>query len=333
LLGYRWPPELNPDMRLDSRAREWVAACDELLPYADADGIVCLEPVKGESSAANRLRSLLAKALGSEWSASREREFLAAIAAANSTDKKAAKPARSLEDWLRDDFFTEHCKLFHHRPFIWHLWDGQKHGFHCFVNAHKLAGANGKARETLEAVTYAYLGDWIDKQKSEVALGKEGADALLAAAQHLQTELKKILEGESPYDIFVRWKPLHEQAIGWEPDINDGVRTNIRPFMSAEPMSGGKKGAGILRTMPNIKWDKDRGKEPESIRPRAEFPWFYGCPGDSKFDADRTDWTPEKATGKPFDGDRWNDLHYSIAVKKRARAGAAERSQKSGGRS
>jgi hypothetical protein len=333
LLGYRWPPELDPNMRLDSRAREWVAACDELFPYADADGIVCLEPVKGETSAANRLRSLLAKALGSEWSASREREFLAAIAAANSTDKKAAKPARSLEDWLRDDFFTEHCKLFHHRPFIWHLWDGQKHGFHCFVNAHKLAGANGKARETLEAVTYAYLGDWIDKQKSEVALGREGADALLAAAQHLQTELKKILEGESPYDIFVRWKPLHELAIGWEPDINDGVRTNIRPFMSAEPMSGGKKGAGILRTMPNIKWDKDRGKEPESIRPRAEFPWFYGCPGDSKFDADRTDWTPEKATGKPFDGNRWNDLHYSNAVKKQARADAAERAQKSGGRS
>lgn len=324
LLGYRWPPELDADMRLDARAREWVAACDDLLPFADEDGIVCLQAVKGEQSAASRVRSLLAAALGDDWSAAREKEFLAVIAAANSTDKNAAKPAKSLEDWLRDDFFTEHCKLFNHRPFVWHLWDGQKNGFHCLVNAHKLTGPEGEGRKTLEAVTYAYLGDWIDKQKSEVALGQEGADALLAAAQHLQGELKKILEGEPPYDLFVRWKPLHEQAIGWDPDINDGVRLNIRPFMTAEPMSGGKKGAGILRTKPNIKWDKDRGKEPESIRPIDQFPWFYACPGATKLDADRVDWTPAKAAGKDFDGNRWNDLHYSNTVKKQARAEAGE---------
>jgi hypothetical protein len=333
LLGYRWPPELDAEMRLDTRSREWVSACDALLPFTDADGIVCLQPVKGEQSAASRVRSLLAASLGSDWSAAREKEFLAAIAAANSTDKRTAKPARNLEDWLRDDFFSEHCKLFHHRPFVWHLWDGQKLGFHCLVNAHKLTGPHGEGRKTLEAITYAYLGDWIDKQKSEVALGQEGADALLAAAQHLQTELKKILDGEPPYDLFVRWKPLQEQAIGWEPDINDGVRVNIRPFMTAEPMSGGKKGAGILRTAPNIKWDKDRGKEPESIRPRAEFPWFYGCLGDSKLDSDRLDWTHFNAAGKPFDGDRWNDLHYSNSVKKQARAEAAERAVAPGDRS
>ena len=329
LLGYRWPPELDADMRLDARAREWVAACDELLSFADEDGIVCLPAVKGEQSAASRVRSLLAAALGDDWSAAREKEFLAAIAAANSTEKKTAKPARNLEDWLRDDFFTEHCKLFHHRPFVWHLWDGQTNGFHCLVNAHKLTGPEGEGRKTLEAVTYAYLGNWIDKQKSEVALGQEGADALLAAAQHLQEELKKILEGESPYDVFVRWKPLHEQAIGWDPDINDGVRLNIRPFMTATPMSGGKKGAGILRAKApmNIKWKKDRGKEPVSIRPREEFPWFYECPGDTKLDDDRVDWTPDKAAGKAFDGNRWNDLHYSNAVKAQARVDAAARAE------
>ena len=43
--------------------------------------------------------------------------------------------------------------------------------------------------------------------------------------------LELILEGEAPYDIFVRWKPLEEQPIGWEPDLNDGVRLNIRPFV------------------------------------------------------------------------------------------------------
>ena len=62
-----------------------------------------------------------------------------------------------------------------------------------------------------------------------------------------------ILTGEPPYDIFVRWKPLREQAIGWHPDLNDGVRMNIRPFIEAD----------ILRKTPNIKWTKDRGTEPE----------------------------------------------------------------------
>jgi len=65
------------------------------------------------------------------------------------------------------------------------------------------------------------------------------------------------LEGEAPYDIFVRWKPLAQQPIGWHPDLNDGVRLNIRPFMEAD----------VLRKRPNIKWGKDRGKNPPG------FPW------------------------------------------------------------
>jgi hypothetical protein len=73
--------------------------------------------------------------------------------------------------------------------------------------------------------------------------------------------------GEPSYDIFVRWKPLSEQPIGWNPDLNDGVRMNIRPFMEA----------GVLRKNPNVKWTKDRGNEPK--RYRGEFPWFWD--GDS----------------------------------------------------
>jgi hypothetical protein len=98
-------------------------------------------------------------------------------------------------------------------------------------------------------------------------------DARLQAAKQLQAQLKLVLDGEPPYDIFVRWKSLSKQAIGWHPDVNDGVRLNIRPFM-AEDIPGGKKGAGVLRTKPNIKWDKDRGKEP--ARDKSEFPWFWG---------------------------------------------------------
>ncbi|BCU82862.1 hypothetical protein JIR001_26450 [Polycladomyces abyssicola] len=312
LLGYRWPAEQDPSMRLATEAREWVNRCSELNQFADTDGIVCLSPVRGESSAADRLRQLLAAAFGNDWSPAKERQLLQA-AALN------GRPASSLEEWLRDKFFEEHCKLFHHRPFIWHIWDGRKDGFHALVNYHRLAGPDGDGRRTLEALTYTYLGDWIERQKAEQSEGKEGADARLAAALDLQEQLKKILEGEPPYDIFIRWKPLQEQPIGWEPDINDGVRLNIRPFMSVTLNKGGRAGAGVLRYKPNINWKKDRGKEPESLRPRDDFPWFWGC------DPERS---PEHRTnfmgGQNFDGNRWNDLHYSIAVKQAARERAAK---------
>jgi len=112
--------------------------------------------------------------------------------------------------------------------------------------------------------------------------------------------------GEPPFDIFVRWKPLHEQSIGWEPDINDGVRLNIRPFLASD-LPGGRSGAGILRYKPNIKWTKDRGKEP--MRPKAEYPWFW------TWDEKAEDF----AGGKTFDGNRWNDCHYTNKVKQTAR--------------
>ena len=102
-------------------------------------------------------------------------------------------------------------------------------------------------------MTYTYLGGWINTQKGAVRQGIPGSDGRLVAAQTLQKKLIAIAEGDPPSDIYVRWKPLSKQAIGWDPDINDGVRMNIRPFMTAE----------VLRARPNINWNKDRGKNPD----------------------------------------------------------------------
>ena len=73
-----------------------------------------------------------------------------------------------------------------------------------------------------------------------------------------------------------------------------GVRLNIRPFMTVGDVK--KKGAGVLRDKPNIKWGKDRG------RGVASAPWYklgleYG--------------------GK--EGDRINDHHLSLEEKRAAR--------------
>jgi len=312
LAGYLWPRQTGSSFP-GSQSLE----PDGLESFADEDGIICLSPIRGEAAAADRLRGLLDAALGDNWSNTKERELLLETAVAND----ARRSAPDLGDWMRQSFFAEHCKLFQSRPFIWQIWDGNSQGFSALVNYHKLAAPNGRGRRTLELLTYTYLGDWIDRQKLDQAEGVNGADDRLAAALDLQGQLKKILDGEPPYDLFVRWKPLHEQAIGWDPDINDGVRLNIRPFLSAQLRKGGKAGAGILRSKPGtIKWTKDRGKEP--MRSKDDFPWFWGW--DESNPAIATDFgatTPgAPPAGDSFDGNRWNDLHYSRAAKEAARA-------------
>jgi len=268
LLGYRWPAEMDNKMELSDETRFWVKQTETLLPYADQDGIVCIPPVRGEISATERLLKLLAAAYDKEWSHDILSELL----------KQADHEGKSLESWLRDKFFIQHCKLFHHRPFIWHIWDGLPDGFTALVNYHKLD------RKNLEILMYTYLGDWMKHQKDEIHLGVDGAQERLAAAENLKKRLELILEGEAPYDIFIRWKPIEKQPIGWEPDLNDGVRLNIRPFMTVPDV--GKKGAGVLRDKPNIDWRKDRGKDVESA------PWYH-----------------------LFKGDRINDYHLSLAEK------------------
>ena len=319
LLGYRWPAEPDPDMRLADEARALVRRCEVLAPFADGNGIVCLPAVRGAAPAADRLRPLLTAAYGDAWSGALEQRLL-------SEASIGAKRAHGLDDWLRNHFFAEHCRLFRHRPFVWHIWDGLPDGFSALVNYHRLAGPDGEGRRTLESLTYSYLGDWIERQRTAQREEAPGADARLAAALELKDRLEAILAGEPPLDLFVRWKPLAEQPIGWDPDIDDGVRLNIRPFLRAELRKGGRKGAGILRAKPNIKWAKDRGKEPQHLRPKrkgdkpreyrpkADFPWFWSLPGDGS-EQDRTDFPG----GSAFDGARWNDLHYTTAAKRTAR--------------
>jgi len=67
-------------------------------------------------------------------------------------------------------------------------------------------------------------------------------------------------------------------SIGWHPDLDDGVRLNIRPFMAAD----------VLRKRPNIKWGKDRGKNP---------------------------------SGSPWGEERDNDRHLTLAEKRAVQRG------------
>ena len=121
---------------------------------------------------------------------------------------------------------------------------------------------------------------------------------------------------EATCDIWVWWQPPHQQAVGWDPTINDGVRLNIRLFVRAGLGKRGRPGAGILGRKPNVGWKKDRAKGPNEPRPREDFPWFWGCAGDADDEARRTEFVADPAA--EFDGIRWNDLHYRNRTKRHA---------------
>ena len=221
LLGYQWPQQKE----------------DGLEAYSDRDTLVPIPAVAGEQPAAERLRALLAGAYGTEWSPARQQKLLAGV----------DYVGKGLDDWLRNSFFKQHCRLFQNRPFIWHVWDGLRDGFAALVNYHRLD------HDRLNRLIYTYLGEWIAVQRAERAAGTAGAEGKLVAALELQKKLEAIRDGEPPYDIYVRWKPLHEQPVGWHPDLNDGIRLNIRPFVTA----------GVLRSKFTVHWKKDRGRDPD----------------------------------------------------------------------
>jgi hypothetical protein len=161
--------------------------------------------------------------------------------------------------------------LFRDRPFLWWIWDGRSDGFTAVVHYHRLDHA------TLGRLAYTVLDDWI---------ARLGYDPKAEAARILQQKLAQILQGEKPYDIFVRWKPLGQQPLGWDPDLDDGVRLNIRPFIEAK----------VLAHVPNVRYSPpDRGNDVPSA------PWFH-----------------------LFNGERRNDHHTTLAEKRNARVQAAE---------
>lgn len=236
VLGYRWPAESDTEMELAEEARALIEAVKAFDHLSDEDGIFCIPSVNAEQAGAERLRDYLQQVFAGEWNNQTITQLL---------QKEGAK-STNLETWLRDEFFVQHCKVFQNRPFIWHIWDGRKDGFSALVNYHKLD------KDNLSKLIYTYLNDWIRVCVAKKNAGESGAEGLLSAAKKLKENLETILHGEAPYDIFVRWKPLEQQPIGWEPDLNDGVRLNIRPFVEA----------GVLRSKFNVKWGVDRGKNP-----------------------------------------------------------------------
>jgi hypothetical protein len=265
LAGYRWPAEIDPKMRLSAEARARIAEA-ATLPEADSDGLLPLVPVLGQRQLADRLRTYCAGVWGNAWTPGTEARLIT-----SACERAKDKPPKqlTLDGWLRTHAARQHAKLFHDRPFLWWITDGRADGFTAVAHYHGLSRAN------LERLAYTVLGNWMTRL---------GDDPRAEAARVLQAKLARILEGESPYDIFVRWKPLERQPFGWDPDLDDGVRLNVRPFIEAV----------VLAFEPNVKYGVDRGKD------IASAPWYA-----------------------KFNGERRNDHHTTLAEKRAARGARA----------
>jgi hypothetical protein len=150
-------------MELADEARTWIARCDKLAEHTDDDGIVCLPSVRGEAPAHDRLLKLLIAA----WETVQPGSWKPAVLDKLLADADCA--GKGLDVWLREKFFEQHAKRFHHRPFIWHVWDGLKDGFAALVNYHQLD------HKKLERLIHTYLGDWIRQQEAGVRDGVDGA--------------------------------------------------------------------------------------------------------------------------------------------------------------
>jgi hypothetical protein len=228
LLGYRWPAERDCGIELPPDALDWKERCHALLRFATEDGIACVSPVPGETPLADRLLDILATSYGEGWSGSVLSSLLTAAGCAG----------KNLDFWLRNKFFAQHCRLFKNRPFIWHVWDGQKDGFSALVNYHALDSGQ------LETLVYSCLGDWIRRSREE---GRE-ARARVSAAERLKKSLELILEGKAPRGMTSPGKPAWKHRAGWAPDLTDGIAVNIMPFLNAPPVRAAS--AGVLRNAP-----------------------------------------------------------------------------------
>ena len=116
LVGYRWPRQRGRNF-FDCKPIDF----DGLEKHCHSNGIACLNSVRGERPAAERLL---------QCCCTPPTAMIGMTAFWPSCSPNPATPPSTIG--CASIFFEEHCKLFQHRPFIWHIWDGRKRdGFHC----------------------------------------------------------------------------------------------------------------------------------------------------------------------------------------------------------
>ena len=152
-------------------------------------------------------------------------------------DEWGAQKPLPLARWFERDFFKRHGSQFKKRPIAWHLSSAKGH-FQAIVYYHKFD------RDRLTLLRARYVRDRLDSLRKQLGTLQADAseldrrtlnaivdlEAKIADVQDFDDRLRRLLEGrEREARIWCPWKAADEQPVGWQPDINDGVRVNIAP--------------------------------------------------------------------------------------------------------
>ncbi len=215
MLGYRWPEQ-------DAYEAERGPILDRDL--VDPDGIIPLVPCGDEPVAEERVRTRLVRQLGDDGADA----FLADF-------RRYTK--RDLAEWIRRDFFKAHTRRFKNRPIAWHLRSPEG-AFEALVLYHRLS------KDTLQKLRVTYAGDRLARLKADQQHAKDRGDTATVTTLQVAIEdvedfrrtLEAIERGDDlRHRIRCRWKDETEAGRPgpYAPDIDDGVKVNIRPFQEA----------------------------------------------------------------------------------------------------
>ena len=220
LLGYRWPDQES----------------DELDAFTDPDGIVCLPSVGGDAPAAERLQKAPRAAYGADWSARQTASCWRPLVARRETSMSG-------------------CAMSSSRSMPACSTTGPSSG--------RSGTDDGMASAPYSTITVSTAPPWRSSPSPSSATGSSASVRRNAPTSQVprhawqppwaSTQPAAHPRGRAPLRHLCPLEELAEQPIGWEPDVDDGVRLNIRPFVKA----------GMLRDKFTINWNKDRGKNPD----------------------------------------------------------------------
>jgi hypothetical protein len=226
MLGHRWPlqDQYEQDAGKPFLDPQWI----------DADGIMPLTLGTGEEILIERFRRFLDAECGPEHGPSVEIEA-GQILGWKPRDTWGQQKSTTLARWFERDFFKRHVSQFKRRPIAWYL-TSPKGTFQTIVYYHAFdknrltllrARYVREALELLRKQLGAAQGAGTDRQ----ALARVAdIEAKIADVQAFDERLRRLLEGrDREARIWCPWKTSGEQPVGWDPDINDGVRVNIAP--------------------------------------------------------------------------------------------------------
>jgi hypothetical protein len=212
MLGHRWPEQ-------DTYEAEHGPILDSDL--VDPDGIIPLVAGMGQDTMADRIRLRLERQFGEHGAMEAEQLF-------------RRFTGNDLDTWLTKDFFKKHAKQFKQRPIGWHLTSPEG-TIQLLVLYHKLS------RTTLQTIRAKYAGTLIQTLKAEQEQARQRGNtgkvsdlqAKIEDIEEFRTRIEAIERGDQLDDrIRCRWKDETKQGRPgpYTPDINDGVKVNLRPF-------------------------------------------------------------------------------------------------------